>query len=76
MASTLCCLLVLDLICANSRTMTSDGDKRLGLGILSAAEIAKKNVRGISKNTKGVGTSKKSSPVLMLSCDTCPSLSV
>ena len=42
--------------------MAADGDgaapkggRKLGLGILSAAAIARKNVRGISKNTKGVG---------------------
>ena len=33
--------------------------RKLHLGILSAAEIAKKNVRGISKNLKGVGESSE-----------------
>ena len=44
--------------------MSSDGNKRLGLGILSAAQIAKKNVRGISKNTKGVGTATCAAAVM------------
>lgn len=35
--------------------MTEEGGRTLGLGILSAANIAKKNVRAILKNDKGLG---------------------
>lgn len=47
--------------------MSDDGDRRLGLGILSAARIARKMVRGILKNTKGLGMILPSLFVALLS---------